>query len=411
MRLFTFTVSLFFSLSCFATTSVITNPLAMTITQRLILPHENNFAEGEIDLKPERKKVFLFEDKATFKFTYQLQNKKQAPLIFIVPGTGALYNSSSSLALAEKFYALGYHTVTVDNAFSWDFALSGSKEGLPGYVPQDATDLYAALVQIKQKLALKQNIQPSSYSMIGNSLGALQIIFMQRIDDTAKAFQFKKVLMIDPPVDLIYAITQIDQLFNEGNHLSENRKVVVFNRSAEAVKQYVQADLEYVDLKLIQNIFDKLQFTARDLSYLIGGNFRDSLRDVIFTSQQISDLKILKSPVSRDHRNLRYEESRKFSFNEYLNLFVMPGLKVKKDKNYSLVDLNREISLYQFEGFIKSHQNTYLVHSEDDFILKAGDIAWLKEKFGDRALIFPYGGHCGSMNFPEFADHLVNLFK
>jgi hypothetical protein len=383
----------------------------MTITQRLLMPKENDFSNGELSLLPQRKNVFLFEDKANLKYSYQLQENKQAPLIFIIPGTGAVANSSAALALAEKLYALGYHTVTVDDAFSWAFALAGSKSGLPGYAPQDAMDLYTAIIQINQKLALEKHIQPSSFSLMGYSLGALQSIFMQRIDDTAKVFQFKKVLLIDPPADLVYAITQIDQLFNEGSRLSHGRQVVLFNRSMEAISQYLQAGLDSVDLNILQGVFDQLQFTTRDLSFLIGGSFRDSLRDVIFTSQQIYDLKILKSPITRDNRNQRYEEARNFSFNDYLTQFVYPGIKAKKDKNYSLVELNHEVSIYQFEGFLKAHQNTFLVHSSDDFVLKAGDIDWLKANFKDRALIFPYGGHCGSMNFPEFTEHLTTLFK
>lgn len=403
--------TLFSSLSSFATPSVLTNPLAMTITQKLLMPQEDDFSKGEINLKPERKSVFLFEDKAALKYSYRLQDRKQAPLIFIVPGTGGLSNSMATLALAEKFYFLGYHTVTVDNAFSWPFAIAGSKNGLPGYVPQDAQDLYVSLMQINKKLIQDEHLQPSSYSLMGYSLGALQGLFMQRIDETTKTFSFKKVLLIDPPADFLYALNQIDQLYKEGNRLSPNRQLVIFNRAAEAVSQYFKAGLETVDLDILQGVFDKLQFTTQDLSFLIGGTFRDALRDVIFVSQQIHDLKILKTTVTREHRNQRYEEARKFSFNDYLNTFIYPRIQAERDKKYNLVTLNQEVSIYQFEEFIKSRKNIYLVHSEDDFLLKAGDIPWLKKTFGNRALIFPYGGHCGSLNFPEFNAHIVNLFK
>lgn len=405
------TCCLFSSVSSFATSSVLTNPLAMTVMGKFFIPNNDEPFYGELNLRPERANVFLFESNAKLKFTYHLQAKKQAPLMFIVPGTGALHNSLAALALAEKLYALGYHTVTVDNAFSWSFALAGSKSGLPGYVPQDAGDLYLALMQIKQKLVLEKNIHPSSYSLMGYSLGALQSIFMQRIDDDTKAFRFQKVLLIDPPLDLQYAVDQIDQLFKDGSRLSGGRKILVFNQGLQAISQYLKTDTSFIDINFLQTIFDSLRFTSWDLSYLIGGSFRDSLRDLIFASQQVHDLNILKKHVTRSHRSLRYEEARSFSFNDYMNRFVYPSIKIKKDKNYTLENMNREASLYQFSGFIKSHQNTFLIHSEDDFILKAEDLAWLKENFQDRALIFPYGGHCGSMNFPEFSKHLVDLFK
>lgn len=392
--------------------SILETPLAMTITQILAMPTDHKVRLGTVSVIPERKNVFLLEKDGDLKFTYRLQTKKTAPVVFLLPGTGGSARSPGVLFLAEKLFNLGYTTITVDNGFSWQFAVAGSSTGLPGYTPQDAKDLYRGLQAITRSLKTQQELRPSSYSLAGYSLGASQSLFLQNLDEQKKSFNFEKVLMINPPVDLLYAVTQLDRLYQAGEKLSPNRQAAVYSKTLEAGSAFLdkKSSASVSDIDYLQKVFDQLQFNTTDMSYLIGGSFRDSLRDVIFASQQVHDLKILKSPVTRYRRNMRYEESRRFSFNEYMRRFVFASVQTQKNKDYTIEDMNREVSLYQFEQQIMSRKNLFLVHSQDDFILKSEDVGWLKEKFGNRALIFPYGGHCGALNFPQFSDHLTQIF-
>lgn len=41
------------------------------------------------------------------------------------------------------------------------------------------------------------------------------------------------------------------------------------------------------------------------------------------------------------------------------------------------------------------------MHNADDFLLTTGDVAWMEQVFGDRALIFPRGGHLGNLYYPD----------
>jgi hypothetical protein len=49
--------------------------------------------------------------------------------------------------------------------------------------------------------------------------------------------------------------------------------------------------------------------------------------------------------------------------------------------------------------------------NEDDLILTSGDLAFLKDVFGPRAKIYPYGGHCGNMSYTENVDYMLKFFK
>jgi predicted alpha/beta-fold hydrolase len=348
------------------------------------------------------------EKNGNLRFTYALQANRQAPLVFVIPGTGGNAKSGSAHFIAEKLYALGYQTVVLDDPFSWNFAVAGSQSALPGFLPNDARDMYQALQAITAKLRAEKNVQPKSYSLVGSSLGALATLFVNKID---QKFHFEKIVLINPPLDMVYAVNQLDRLYDVGQTLSPKRQGQIFSDVINEAS-VLMADVNNMhDRGFMQKAFEQLNLNNADMSYLIGWSFRNSLRDVIFASQQVRDLGILKSPVSRTHRNARYDEARSFSFNDYLKLFVFVDIKKTKSPTYSLEDMNAEASIYQFAGVIKNNPNIFVIHSKDDFLLKAGDLQWLQTQFGPRATLFPYGGHMGSLNFSEFADRLKTIFQ
>ena len=46
---------------------------------------------------------------------------------------------------------------------------------------------------------------------------------------------------------------------------------------------------------------------------------------------------------------------------------------------------------------------------QDDVILSRDEMLWLEDVFGERARIFPTGGHCGSMDQREFVREMLRL--
>ena len=51
------------------------------------------------------------------------------------------------------------------------------------------------------------------------------------------------------------------------------------------------------------------------------------------------------------------------------------------------------------------------MHNLDDIILEPGQIDFFPRVFGDRARIYPRGGHCGNMDFRDNVAHMVNVFS
>ena len=51
-----------------------------------------------------------------------------------------------------------------------------------------------------------------------------------------------------------------------------------------------------------------------------------------------------------------------------------------------------------------------VMHNLDDIILEPGEIDFFPEVFGDRAVIYPHGGHCGNMNYRDNVAHMLSVF-
>jgi hypothetical protein len=67
------------------------------------------------------------------------------------------------------------------------------------------------------------------------------------------------------------------------------------------------------------------------------------------------------------------------------------------------------MSLRYIEAYLKSSGKVGLIHNEDDIILMPGDIGYLQDVFGNRARIFPTGGHLGNMFHPDVVSLMLDF--
>ena len=85
----------------------------------------------------------------------------------------------------------------------------------------------------------------------------------------------------------------------------------------------------------------------------------------------------------------------------------------QKAKHPSLTrsKLIEDMSLTSIEDYLRSTEKIEVMHNMDDIILEPGDIDFFPRVFGDRAKIYPLGGHCGNMDFRDNVTHMVNVFS
>jgi hypothetical protein len=52
-----------------------------------------------------------------------------------------------------------------------------------------------------------------------------------------------------------------------------------------------------------------------------------------------------------------------------------------------------------------------MMTNENDFILTKADLDYLRQLFGDRAKIYPRGGHLGNLEYKDNLAYMVDFFK
>jgi hypothetical protein len=150
--------------------------------------------------------VFWYEDGLVCSLAYQ---DRSAPLVFLVAGTGSRYNSPKMLKLQKVLHQAGFHVIALSSPIHMDFIVNAAT-GLPGDSQRDAEDLYRVMELAYE--TVRGTIDVSSFALAGYSLGAFNAAFVARLDEEKRRFDFRRVLLVNPPVDLYGAVDALDRL-------------------------------------------------------------------------------------------------------------------------------------------------------------------------------------------------------
>ena len=67
-----------------------------------------------------------------------------------------------------------------------------------------------------------------------------------------------------------------------------------------------------------------------------------------------------------------------------------------RDPSYTKERAIADAGLHPIEIYLRSTQKITLITNQDDIILAPTELAWLRQVFQDRSVIFDDGGHCGN---------------
>jgi hypothetical protein len=255
-----------------------------------------NQSDYQVKLRPERE----FEVPDNFwpvtKMRYRLAKQSgQAPLIFIIAGTGAHYASSTPEYLKKLFYGAGFHVVQLSSPTRYDFMTAASRFATPGITRDDADDLYRAMQAVR---AQHPRLNVSEFHLTGYSLGALQAAFVSELDETRRSFNFKRVLLLNPPVNLYTSVTNLDRLVQTqvtGIDDSTTYFELVLGKLTRYFEEKGYVDINDALLYDFQNSKEKL--ADEQMAMLIGTAFRFSSADIAFTSDLINRRGLI-TPIS-----------------------------------------------------------------------------------------------------------------
>lgn len=376
----------------------------------LDLPREIPVEERSLDIHVGRStpEVLWYED--SFRYSLAAQ-PNAAPLVFIIPGTNAGHHSRFSSFMQKLFYAAGFHVVALSSPTYPNFMVTASGTGVPGRTSQDATDLYHVMQLVL--LDIKGQAKVSDVLLVGFSLGAWDAAFVANLDDQGRAINFRKIVLINPPVSLYRSSLMLDRMLSENLPGGlENLDAFIDRLLAKLTDIYSRSGAVEMTQDSLYAAFSHLQVTQQELKALIGITFRLLAANIAFTADVINHFGYLVP----SHAELRtstsltpyFDRAMHHGFEDYLENFLYPYYN-SLNPGLSRQELIMETSLESIQEYLRNSKNIAVMTNADDIILAPGDIEFLKEVFGDRAYVLPSGGHGGNLEEKHVCATMLKL--
>ena len=364
----------------------------------------------ELQIKDKKDIPDVFWYASKFKFSFSKQKNKKAPLIFVLAGTGSDYNATRVKFMQRIFHDAGYHTIAISSQMSQQFMISASTNVMPGMLINDNEDIYKAMKLAYDKI--KDQVEVTDFYIMGYSLGGTNAAVLSYIDEKEKAFNFKRVFMVNPPVELYDSAVKLDKYLDDYTGGKTEGIEKLLNTTLYRLKGGLTNEYANIGADTIYNIVKGDILSDAEKKAYIGLAFRLTSNDLNFISDFITKSHVYtKNPdkVNKYTNMKEYFKAVNFAtFEDYVNKVGFPYYK-KYNKDFSIEDLKREASLRVIEDYLRTSPKIGAVTNADELILNEKDINYLKDVFKDRLVIYPKGGHCGNMFYKENVDVMVKF--
>ncbi len=360
--------------------------------------------------KKEIPDIFWYASK--FKFSFSKQKNKKAPLIFVLAGTGSDYSTTRVQFMQRIFHSAGYHTIAISSQMSQQFMISASSNSVPGLLLEDNKDIYKAMKLAYNKI--KDQVEVTDFYIMGYSLGGSNAAVLSYIDEKEKVFNFKRVFMVNPPVELYDSAVKLDKFLDDYTGGKSAGIEKLLNTTLARVKGGLTNEYANIGADTIYNIVKGDILSDAEKKAYIGLAFRLTSNDLNFISDFITKSHVYtKNPekVNKFTNMKEYFKAVNFAtFEDYVNKVGFPYYK-KYNKDFTNEDLKREASLKVIEDYLRTSPKIAAVTNADELILDEKDIDYLKDVFKDRLVIYPKGGHCGNMFYKENVDVMLKFLN
>jgi hypothetical protein len=188
-----------------------------------------------------------------------------------------------------------------------------------------------------------------------------------------------------------------------------------YNRLVEEIgRVYTRANQLNFNEEFLYQAFKAVDPDNEELAALIGVSFRISSANMAFTSDLMTDAGYIKPKnvsFTKNTSPCKYQAvAHRLGFTDFFHVYFYPYHKAK-NPDLSRAELIDQMSLYSIEDYLRSADKIEVMHNQDDLILEPGEIDFFPRVFGDRAKIYPKGGHCGNMDYRDNVAHMVNVFR
>jgi hypothetical protein len=361
-----------------------------------------------VPVLPGRNRLPSLEGRGELSIALYRQNHP-APLLFILAGLGSSPYFGVAPYLATLFYQQGFHIIILPSPMSWNFALSASHSGAPGYAPEDARDLYEVMQKSLSTVGDRYNLKATGINFMGVSLGALEGAYLSVIDADERKIGIVKYLLVNPPVDLSDALRKLDEWDALQEKFGTDKSKDIVAKAVAIVESFSE------DRRDNPAVFDRLakkfaSFTTEELQFLIAENLQSLLPELVYVTQAIRDQKVLRAP--KDQIRKRLEEAKGLTFMDYNEKIGLPLWRLQSaEPQADLESFIKRGSLARILDRLRGNSKVRIMHNADDPLANRKSIEELKDALGDQVTVYPYGGHLGNLWYSENKEHALRLFR
>ncbi|MGL4687582.1 MAG: serine/threonine protein kinase [Fusobacteriaceae bacterium] len=391
-----------------------TDPLVATIVGSSTLMMEGvsplediRISEYEIYTEMEKTIPENFWYQKGYKFSL-VKQKKKAPLIFVIAGTGAAYNSVRMTYFQRIFYDAGYNVISISSPMQMNFILNASSSRMPGRLMADSEDIYEIMQKSYEKV--KESIEVSDFYVMGYSLGAAQTAYVSYIDEREKKFNFKRGFMINPVVDLYKSATKLDNMLDENiDNDKKNIGILIEEIFTEISKNTKGKNIQLSEA-VIYSLFKEKIISNEKMAALIGLAFRIIAIDLNFITDITNNMNVYEDKaIGKFEPLFKYFQRINFAgFDDYLSKLAEPFYKEKGIDKNSLLE---SVKLNEIEDYLRTTSKLFVVTNRDELILDEKDLKYLEDVFKGKIMVYPNGGHCGNMFFEPNVNEMLNYLK
>lgn len=342
--------------------------------------------------------VKIYPNRSKYNYRYLLNKDKNSPLAILYPSFGEGIGADKSTVLAKILYSKGYSIAILGSAFQWEFIKSMPENYKPGLPTKDAQKLRLTTAKILEDIKIKKGRTFDKKIIIGCSYGALTGAFATAQDDkedidSENKLNITKYIGINPPVDILYAMRELDKYSQDWKKDPSDLK----ERTAIAAEKTVLV-ANSIYKKELKQMPENMPYTNDEAKMLISFIMKQKLYDVIFAIENSSRSK--KSGIENT--------VNKMSFNDYAQNYLHINDYDSTEKS------DCDTSLYSIENDLKTSDKYKIYHTVDDYFVNQEQLEWLKNVSNDKTILFSNGSHLGYLYRKEFLDQFekdINLEK
>ena len=154
----------------------------------------------------------------------------------------------------------------------------------------------------------------------------------------------------------------------------------------------------------------RFRLSDEQMQYLIGSALQSPIGDVIYVHELVRPEGVLKTAISYGNRTERFYEAHSYGIRDYVRLFLIPRLEQRRRSQTINGAWKTGLSLRDVESTLVENKNMFVMHNRDDFLVSIEDLDYLEGLLGDRARIYPYGGHMGNIWYWQNRNDIVSIF-